>query len=71
MLLNARTIQPQNTSDARLILLAIEDVTEKEEKEERTHLQILEDMLAKTPAGKPAPMRLSLATRGWWRDCWG
>jgi two-component system CheB/CheR fusion protein len=49
MLLNARTIQPQNTSDARLILLAIEDVTEKEEKEERTHLQILEDMLANIP----------------------
>ncbi len=49
MLLNARTIQPQNSNEERLILLAIEDVTAKEEREERTHLQILQDMLANIP----------------------
>jgi two-component system CheB/CheR fusion protein len=49
MLLNARTIQPSSGSGERLILLAIEDITEKEEREERTHLQILEDMLANIP----------------------
>jgi signal transduction histidine kinase len=49
MLLNARTMQPQASNEERLILLAIEDVTEKEEREERTHLQILKDMLANIP----------------------
>lgn len=49
MLLNARTIHPQSSDTERLILLVIEDVTDKEEREERTHLQILEDMLANIP----------------------
>ncbi len=49
MLLNACTIDPLDKSSERLILLAFEDVTEKEEKEERTHLQIMKDMLSNIP----------------------
>lgn len=49
MLLNARMIHLHGAARERLILLAIEDVTEKEEQEERTHLQILHDMLLNIP----------------------
>ena len=49
MLLNARTIEPLVSGDKQLILLIIDDVTEKEAQEERTHMQILKDMLANIP----------------------